>query len=67
MGRFNHEAICVDPKSHVVYQTEDRHEGLFYRYLPNTKTKLLDGGKLQALAIKGHQSVDLRNWLEPIP
>ncbi|MDE0840107.1 MAG: DUF839 domain-containing protein, partial [Kiritimatiellae bacterium] len=28
MGRFNHEAVAVDPKSGVVYQTEDRSDGL---------------------------------------
>ena len=37
MGRFNHEAVCVDPSTHIVYQTEDRGDGLIYRYLPNTK------------------------------
>ncbi|MEO0588513.1 MAG: alkaline phosphatase PhoX, partial [Planctomycetota bacterium] len=51
MGRFNHEAIAVDPRTGAVYQTEDRHEGLIYRYLPNTPGKLHDGGRLQALAI----------------
>src|SRR5258706_1987081 len=30
MGRVNHEAIAVDPKSGVVYETEDRPNGLLY-------------------------------------
>lgn len=62
MGRFNHEAVCVDPRSSIVYQTEDRGDGLIYRYLPNKKEKLHKGGKLQVLAIKGEKSFDTRNW-----
>ncbi len=62
MGRFNHEAVCVDPKTSIVYQTEDRQDGLIYRYIPDTPGKLAEGGKLQALAIRGQKSKDLRNW-----
>jgi uncharacterized protein len=62
MGRFNHEAICVDPHTGIVYQTEDRGDSLLYRYLPNVKGKLLEGGRLQALAIKESPSLDTRNW-----
>jgi len=62
MGRFNHEAVAVDPKSNVIYLTEDEHDGLLYRFIPNTPGKLLDGGKLQALAIKDTPSMDTRNW-----
>ncbi len=64
MGRFNHEAVAVDPKSGVVYQTEDQSDGLLYRYIPNTPGKMLDGGKLQALVVKGMPSLDSRNWEE---
>ena len=55
MGRFVHEACGVDPKTGVVYMTEDNgHPGDgFYRYLPDHKGKLHRGGKLQMLAIKG--------------
>ncbi len=62
MGQFNHEAVCVDPSTSIVYQTEDRDDGLIYRYLPNTKGKLIDGGKLQVLAIKGAKMSSTRNW-----
>ena len=62
MGQFNHEAVCVDPKTSIVYQTEDRDDGLIYRYLPNTKGKLIDGGQLQVLAIKGAKMTSTRNW-----
>lgn len=62
MGRFNHEAVAVDPKSGVVYLTEDRHEGLIYRYIPHTPGQLHKGGRLQALVIQEQQSFDTRNW-----
>lgn len=53
MGRFNHEAALVDPATGIVYMTEDRANGLFYRYIPNKSGQLLRGGKLQALALIG--------------
>ena len=62
MGRFNHEAICVDPVSGVVYETEDRGDGLFYRFIPNRPGNLAAGGRLQALAIQGDPRRDTRNW-----
>jgi uncharacterized protein len=62
MGRFNHEAIAVDPRTSIVYQTEDRRDGLIYRYIPDVPGKLAAGGRLQALAIKGSRSLDTRNW-----
>ena len=62
MGRFNHEAVAVDPRTSIVYQTEDRRDGLLYRYIPDAPGKLAAGGRLQALAIKGSRSFDTRNW-----
>jgi|TARA_B100001540_G_scaffold43506_3_gene38661 secreted PhoX family phosphatase len=62
MGRFNHEAIAIDPNSGVVYQTEDREDGLIYRYIPNIPGKLHKGGKLQALFVIDKHGCDLRNW-----
>ncbi len=66
MGRFHHEAVAVDPNSGIVYQTEDRHEGLIYRYIPNIKGDLKSGGRLQAMAIKDGKSFDTRNWDGPL-
>ncbi|MDP7274604.1 MAG: DUF839 domain-containing protein [Planctomycetaceae bacterium] len=62
MGRFNHEAIAVDPRSGVVYLTEDRDDGLLYRFIPRTPAKLHEGGRLQALAILGEPSSETCNW-----
>jgi len=60
MGRFNHEAAVVDPQSGIVYLTEDRTNGLFYRFLPDRRGKLAKGGRLQAMAVSGVP--DTRNW-----
>ena len=62
MGRFNHEAVAVDPASGIVYQTEDRDDGLITRFIPNEPENLKSGGKLQALVVKNHSSCDTRNW-----
>ena len=62
MGRFNHEAVAVDPRSGIVYQTEDRGDGLIYRFIPDKPGELAAGGKLQALKIRGIKEADTRNW-----
>lgn len=62
MGRFNREAAAVDPKTGIVYQTEDSGTGLFYRYIPNQPGELDRGGRTQALAIIGIDRADTRNW-----
>ncbi|MCC5657024.1 PhoX family protein [Nostoc sp. XA010] len=52
MGRFNHEAVAVDPKTGIVYETEDTGDSLFYRFIPKVRGKLKEGGTLQALKFK---------------
>ena len=61
MGRFNHGAVAVDLESGDVFLTEDRHEGLIYKYAPKIKVKLSYGGKLYSLKIKNEPSFDTRN------
>jgi secreted PhoX family phosphatase len=63
MGRFNHEAAAVDPASGHVYMTEDRDNGLLYRFIPKTPGQLAEGGRLQALAINQPGLTDSRNWM----
>ncbi len=62
MGRFKHEAVAVDPSTGIVYQTEDAWyvRGLanapgagLYRYIPNRRQHLAEGGRLQILAVEG--------------
>lgn len=63
MGRFKHEAAAIDPRTGIVYLTEDRPNSLFYRFIPNEYGQLHKGGKLQALAIMGQEDpLDTRNW-----
>lgn len=62
MGRFTHEACCVDPATGIVYETEDLNDGLLYRFIPRTPGRLHEGGRLQALAIRGAPSFDTTNW-----
>lgn len=61
MGRFRHEAAAVDPVTGTVYLTEDREDGLFYRFIPDRAGELARGGRLQALALQGGIT-DCRNW-----
>jgi secreted PhoX family phosphatase len=51
MGRFVHEAVAVDPRTGIVYETEDRGTAGFYRFIPSTAGDLTEG-RLQMLAIK---------------
>ncbi|MBO6505402.1 MAG: DUF839 domain-containing protein [Kordiimonadaceae bacterium] len=72
MGRFNHEAAAIDPRTGIVYMTEDRDDSLFYRFIPKTPGNLHAGGRLQALGFAGDgfagqgASADSRNWDDPI-
>ena len=62
MGRFNHEAAAVDPATGIVYMTEDRDDGLFYRFLPDVRGALARGGRLQALGlVAAAEGSDSRN------
>ena len=63
MGRFNHEAAAVDPRTGIVYLTEDRDDSLFYRFLPASRGELARGGRLQALVWRDRAlGADSRNW-----
>ncbi len=64
MGRFPHEAVAVDPHSHVVYLTEDsRNQSGFYRFIPKVRHcregSYEEGGRLQMARAKGLHNADL--------
>ncbi len=81
MGRFSHEAIAVDPKTGYIYETEDRGDSCFYRFIPRVveegkKPKQLQlgdlqkGGTLYALKIRGAENfalVTTNNPNLPVP
>ena len=60
MGRFRHEAIEIDPRTGIVYQTEDDPTGLFYRFIPKQPGKLAASGILEALKIVGKPQINTK-------
>lgn len=52
MGRFSHEAVCVDPSTDIIYLTEDATPSGLYRYLPRARRELAAGGELQMMVIE---------------
>lgn len=60
MGRFEHEAVAVDAKTGVVYLTEDKNPGGFFRFLPKRHKRLAEGGTLQMLKVKTADNYDTR-------
>jgi secreted PhoX family phosphatase len=62
LGRFNHEAVAVEPRSGIVYQTEDRPDGVIYRLVPEKPGDIREGGRLQVLCVKDQRRLDTRNW-----
>jgi secreted PhoX family phosphatase len=59
MGRKNHEAVAVDPQTGYVYETEDRGDSAFYRFVPHKRPNrfgdLQQGGDLYAMVIDSEQ------------
>jgi uncharacterized protein len=51
MGRFEHEAVAVDPSTGYVYETEDAGEAGLFRFRPHHKGNLRKGGVLEMLTI----------------
>ena len=73
MGRMNHEAVSVD-RSGIVYETEDRGDSCYYKFVPNVVQRggrirrpgqLQEGGSLFAIAIEPNQTSKCTG--EPLP
>jgi secreted PhoX family phosphatase len=60
MGRFSHEALAVDPRTNIIYLTEDSNPCGLYRYVPHNRRDPLSEGRLQVLAIKDSPNYDTR-------
>lgn len=63
-GRMNHEAVCIDPRTHVAYLTEDRGDSCLYRFVPRQRDTPFEG-KLQALRVRGIDRFDVSRSLSP--
>src|SRR5690606_34902302 len=51
----------IDQVTGIAYLTEDREDGLLYRFIPEAPGELARGGMLEALAIVGGPT-DTRHW-----
>ena len=60
LGRFNHEAVAFDQYENA-YLTEDRRNGLIYKFIPENRGSLSEG-KLFAMKISSAVDSDSRNW-----
>ncbi|PZV00126.1 MAG: phosphatase [Leptolyngbya sp.] len=70
MGRMNHEAVSVDPQSGYIFETEDRGDSAYYKFVPkvgkpNKFGDLQRGGDLYAMVIKPGQRSDCTGALIP--
>jgi secreted PhoX family phosphatase len=63
MGRFVHEAVAIDRHTGIVYETEDRDTAGFYRFIPNVRNDLPQGGRLEMAEVVGQP--DLRGGVAP--
>ncbi|MFW7378468.1 MAG: alkaline phosphatase PhoX [Oligoflexus sp.] len=62
-GRFNHEAVCIEPTRYAAYLTEDRSDGVLYRFLPDRKEQPFVG-RLQALVLREQKQLKTANGWE---
>jgi hypothetical protein len=62
LGRFVHEAAAVDPRTGIVYLTEDNGDPAdgFYRFVPRRHGHLAKGGRLEMLRVKDAHGYDTR-------
>lgn len=68
-GRFSHEAVAVDPRTGIMYETEDAGSSAFFAYVQpgagrrNWKRsridRLRDGGELYAMVVDGVSRKDM--------
>ncbi len=66
LGRFKHEAACVDPVEGRVYLTEDIGDGGFYRFTP-TAYPDLTAGTLEIATVAGGGAVTWTKVPNPTP
>lgn len=66
LGTFAHEAVTVDTLNHHLYMTEDKKDGGFYRFVPDSLNSKghpdLSAGKLQVAVVDFSKATV--NWLD---
>jgi len=65
LGRFQHEAVAVDPLNQVLYLTEDKPDGAFYRFRPANGLPDLSNGVLEVAKLHSENGRDYLSW-EPV-
>ncbi|WP_088243427.1 alkaline phosphatase PhoX [Calothrix rhizosoleniae] len=71
MGRMNHEAVSVG-RDGIVYETEDRGDSIYYKYVPKIRGRarkfgdLQEGGDLYAMVIDKDQKSNCNGASLPI-
>jgi uncharacterized protein len=66
LGRFNHEAVAVDPIDGRLYLSEDRGDGRLYRFTPANGLPDLTAGLLEVAEVLGGGPVGPVVW-HPVP
>ncbi len=71
LGMFTHEAAAVDPKTSIIYQTEDTKRSGFYRFVPEKKINAMGElfkakGKLQVMNVKSGGKVKWNDVNDPL-
>ncbi len=66
LGRFNHEAVAVDPIDGRLYLSEDRGDGRLYRFTPSNGIPDLSSGLLEVAEVLGGGPAGAVVWL-PVP
>jgi uncharacterized protein len=64
MGRFTHEAVCVDEANRQLYLTEDTANGCFYRFTPDRYPDL-SAGRLDVMLVDAAGRVSWRPIADP--
>jgi len=67
LGYFNHEAIAYDTDQHILYLTEDRSDGKFYRFTPDNLTPEgfanLSSGILEVAQVINGDTTNTVDWV----
>ncbi|MBL4821547.1 MAG: DUF839 domain-containing protein [Gammaproteobacteria bacterium] len=62
LGTFEHEAVAVDPLNQILYLTEDKPDGGFYRFRPHNDLPDLSSGTLEVALLKQQGKTNYLSW-----